>query len=194
MAIPNSPFSFETLGAEVDRFLSGLSSYANEYLSAANASAGEVKTTLKNIVPRLTGDFMVNLTENETSFILTCELPGVEKEDISIKLLNPTTVLIKTADEEKSGVVTKTIEESDAVTETTEESGAVTETTEGTTFTPAEENTYHLHEIKKQPRQRTIDLPSEVAKEGGKATFKNGILELILPKACPTAEIGIEIE
>lgn len=172
--MPNSPFSFETLGAEVDRFLSGLGSYASEYLSAANASAGEVKTTLKNIMPRLTGDFAVDLTENETSFILTCELPGVEKEDISIKLLNPTTVLIKTAGEE--------------------ESGAVTETTEETTFTPAEENTYHLHEIKKQSRQRTVVLPAEAAKEGGKATFKNGILELILPKAGPCAEIIIEIE
>lgn len=178
MSMPNSPFSFEMLGSELDRFLSGLGAQASEYLSAANLSAGEFKTTLKNVMPRLAGDFAVDLTENDTNYIIICELPGVAKENISIKLLNPTTVLIKTNIDEGLEVAT----------ELPAEEGEVPENA------PIKTTTYHLHEIKNQSRQRTVLLPADATAKGAKATFNNGILELILPKTDPEEGIAIEIE
>jgi len=173
MSMPNSPFSFEMLGSELDRFLSGLSTHASEYLSAVTDSAGDVSTTLKNVMPRITGDFAVDLTENETSFIITCELPGIEKEKISIQLLNPTTVLIKTIVDDAKEVSTEPSTENVAA---------------------PEEATYHLHEIKTQSRERTVILPTNATCKEAKATFKNGILELILNKATPDKGMNIKIE
>lgn len=181
--MPNSPFSFEMLGSEIDHFLSNLGTYASEYLSVANASAGEFKTTLKNVVPRMAGDFAVDLTENETSFIITCELPGVEKKNISIILLDPTTIIIKTSATKVNATKAKKASSKPSAEEvaTLEEANAGKET-------------YHLHEIKDQSRERTVILPSKATCKGSKATFKNGILELILTKATPDKGIAIKIE
>ena len=76
--------------------------------------------------------------------------------------------------------VTRTITASDL---------AVSELTE-----TAEEENYYLRERKACSGERTITLPAKATAEGAKATFKNGIMELILPKCAPEEGIRIEIE
>lgn len=171
MALSNLPFSFENLGAELDRFLTELGNQASEYITTASASAGEVKSTLKNVVPRMIGDFPVDLTENETGYLITCEIPGIAKENLSVKLLTPTLLQIKTIPEE--------------IAEPAAEDGVLE---------PADvpQETYHLHERRNGERQRTIVLPSSAKPQGAKATFVNGILEVMLPK--DTSDEGIEIK
>lgn len=190
------PFSFEMLGVELDKFFSSLGTHASEYLNAANVSTGEVKTLLKNVVPRITGDFPVDLAENETSFIITCEITGVEKQNLSIKLLNPTTVLIKAEIEEPESKEDEEI----GIKENAESDAPDTEMkTEGDSDTksssiPTNEETYHLHELKNKTRQRTIILPAKVTSTGAHATFKNGIVEITLAKEEPDSGMTIDIE
>ncbi|HJJ39501.1 MAG TPA: Hsp20/alpha crystallin family protein [Methanocorpusculum sp.] len=158
MAVPSLPFSFESLGTEIDRFLSELGSYAADYLPVSD----ETKNTIRNVIPKTYTDISVDVTETDTQFIITCDIPGVEKENITLRLVNPTTVLIKTA---------------------------VSEDRETTN-----EDAYYLRERKVCSGERTISLPAKATAEGAKATFKNGIMELTLPKYVPEEGTRIEIE
>ena len=90
--IPYS-FSFETLGNSLDSFLSDVSSRA----VSAMPRPEYVKTTVRNAVPRISGNFNVDLTETDDALIITCDLPGFTKEDVSVKLIDGRTVVIHTA-------------------------------------------------------------------------------------------------
>lgn len=56
------------------------------------------------------------------------------------------------------------------------------------------EKNYWRKEIRKGSFARTIPLPSEVKTEGAKASFKDGVLTITLPKVEPAKEIGEEIK
>ena len=92
MSIKFSPFSFGTLGSELDTLFSEMEERAENLASRSES----FKTMAKNAVPRITGDFHVDLCETPAEIIITCDLPGVEKEDVSVKLLNETSLQIKT--------------------------------------------------------------------------------------------------
>ncbi|MDO5846911.1 MAG: Hsp20/alpha crystallin family protein [Methanocorpusculum sp.] len=154
------PFSFETLGSQIDHLISEFGEYASSHIPEGD----DVKNSIRTVIPKLPGDLSVDLAETEKEFIVTCDLPGAEKENVIIKLQNPTTLYIK-ADMESA----------------TAEGAAIAESAE----------TYHLRERRVRSRERTLQLPSGVTAEGAKATFKNGIMELILPKI--TLEEGVEI-
>ncbi len=159
MSIRFCPLSFGTLGSELDTLFSEMEERA-ETLAARSES---LKTIAKNAVPRLTGDFHVDLCETPTEIIITCDLPGIEKQDVSVKLLNETSLQIKTTYDRE---VSKT-----------DSSGI-----------------YHLRERRSGSGERIIHLPAEVLSEGAKASFKNGIMEITLPKAVKDPGVPIEIE
>ena len=92
MPIRFCPFSFGTLGSELDTFFSEMEGRAENLASRSES----LKTIAKNAVPRITGDFHVDLCETPGEIIITCDLPGIEKEDVSVKLLNESSLLIKT--------------------------------------------------------------------------------------------------
>ncbi len=146
-------FSFGSLGNSIDSLISEMETRA----LASVPKPDYIKTTVKNAVPRITGNFNVDVTEVDDALIVTCDLPGFEKSDVSIRLINPETLVIKTQ------VCSETV------------------------FT----GTYHLRERRTDAGQRTILLPVAVTSDGAKATFRNGILELVLPKVKP--EEGEEI-
>jgi HSP20 family protein len=53
---------------------------------------------------------------------------------------------------------------------------------------------YHRRELLKGEFQRTLQLPAHVDSENVKATFKEGILELILPKLGNDSPKKIKVE
>ncbi|HHM05123.1 MAG TPA: Hsp20/alpha crystallin family protein [Gammaproteobacteria bacterium] len=57
-----------------------------------------------------------------------------------------------------------------------------------------EKGDYHRHEIATGTYSRTLMLPSAVKGEQAKATFRNGLLELILPKAAPARRQKVQVE
>lgn len=57
-----------------------------------------------------------------------------------------------------------------------------------------EKGDYYRSEISRGEYARTLTLPAEIDEEKVKATFKNGILELNLPKLVQSARKTVEIE
>ena len=57
-----------------------------------------------------------------------------------------------------------------------------------------EKGEYYRCEISRGTFSRTVALPSDVDSEGGKAKFKDGVLELTLPKIEKTKRRSIKIE
>ena len=84
-------FSFGAVGNSLDAFFSAVESRA----MSAVPSTDYLKSTMKNAVPRFSGDFSVDLTETDEALIITCDLPGFEKADVSVKLLDSETLSIK---------------------------------------------------------------------------------------------------
>lgn len=57
-----------------------------------------------------------------------------------------------------------------------------------------EEGEYYRREISRGEFSRTLTLPAEVDSTKAKASFKDGVLELILPKLEPTQRRTIKVE
>jgi len=150
--------TFEQLGSSLDAFFSKIETRVNDTIPPVNT----VKSTIFNTPARIKSDLAINLAETDTTFIITCDIPGIEKSQIQVKLLSQTSLNIKiNVDKNK-------IEE--------------------------ENVTYILKERKDEPRERTIILPSSVSPEDAKATFNNGVMEIILTKAQKEEATEISIE
>lgn len=155
MSFTPYPFTFGFLGSSIDSLISEMEERAHAMIPTQDY----LRSTMKNAVPRMTGSFNVDVTEVEDNLIVTCDLPGFNKSDVSVKLVNPETIVIKTEKYESC--------DSDKYNADSFE---------------REKPVYHLRERRIGSGQRTIFLPRAVTNEGAKATFRNGILELILPK------------
>jgi len=57
-----------------------------------------------------------------------------------------------------------------------------------------EKDDYHRREISQGSFSRTVALPASVQSDQAKASFKNGMLELTLPKAVPAKRHNIKVE
>lgn len=102
----------------------------------------------------------VDILNREEDFLIKAELPGVEKKDIKISLVNNMLTLEASMDKEEK-----------------EEKGE-----------------YYRQEICSGVFRRTIDLPELVKEEEAKATFKNGILELVVPKVKKAKRTTVKVD
>lgn len=95
MSIRPYQFSFTSLGNELDSLFAEMESRACALMNQSGASTlpAAVKSGNYSVFG---SDFHVDLCENENEIIVVTDLPGVEKENISIKLLNPETLMIRT--------------------------------------------------------------------------------------------------
>ena len=107
----------------------------------------------------------VDVVEKENGYSLSVELPGYGKDDVDIKVDN-NVLTISAAEEEKK----------------VEESGE------------KEEVRYVLNERSSRHFTRTFVLPKEVDKDHIEASFKNGLLELDIPKTPKAAPKKISIK
>ncbi|MCS7181197.1 MAG: Hsp20/alpha crystallin family protein [bacterium] len=106
--------------------------------------------------------FDVDIYEDADNVIVKAEIPGMNKEDISVSLTEDTiTISGKKAEEKK-----------------------------------VEKENYYRKEIRTGSFSRSFTLPCGVDKEKVKAVYKNGILEITLPKLEKekTKEVKIEVE
>ncbi len=106
--------------------------------------------------------FDVDIYEDAENVVIKAELPGINKEDISVSLTEDTvTISGKKAEEKK-----------------------------------IEKENYYRKEIRTGSFSRSFTLPCAVDKDKVKATYKNGILEIVLPKSEKekAKEVKIEVE
>lgn len=157
MSITPYVFSFGLLGSELDSLFAEMEQRA----SALVPSTDNIKSAVKNVVPRIMGDFNVDICENDTDIVVVADIPGAEKENVSVNLLNENTLVIKTK-------IDNVVEDN--------------------------QGTYHLRERRCEAGERTIILPKSVTSDGAKASFKNGIMEVSLPKTQKDTGTQILIE
>lgn len=110
--------------------------------------------TLERAIPR------VDIIERDSDMVIRAEMPGIEKENIDVSLVNNTLMLKATSRKEEK----------------------------------EEEGEYHRQEISSSSYQRSIALPAEIDEQVGKATFKNGVLEITFAKKKVTKRSSIKIE
>ncbi|MDN7024261.1 Hsp20 family protein [Methanoculleus sp. FWC-SCC1] len=92
---------------------------------------------------------LVDVSEHPGEVVIAADCPGVERQDVSLRLLDPMTLRIAIQRE--------------AATETEREG-------------------YYMRERTVGAVSRDVSLPAEVTEQGAQATFKNGVLEVRLPK------------
>lgn len=102
----------------------------------------------------------IDLLEHEEAFVATVDLPGFERDDVSIEVTDHTLQI--EAEREES------LEEESAQ--------------------------YLRRERHQESARRSIQLPGDVDKENVKATMKNGVLTITLPKLDVEESQKIEIE
>ncbi len=102
----------------------------------------------------------IDVYENEDNLVVKAELPGMNKEDISITIEGDTLVL--------SGRKSQTKEE--------------------------KKENYYRKEIREGAFSRSIEIPYPVDKEKVSATYKDGVLEITLPKTPEVKRKSIKVE
>lgn len=156
MSIRSCQFGFSSLGSEIDSLFTEIEACATSLMNQSGAS--NLPAAVKNSGMSIFGNnFQVDLCENENEIIVTSDLPDLEKDNISVKLLDPDTLVIKAEQIGDAG-------------------------------------TYHRRERRNGCMQRSIHLPSPVANRGAKASFKNGVMEIVLKKEIADEGVHIEIE
>jgi len=102
----------------------------------------------------------VDMIDKKNEIVVKAEVPGVEKDDISISLTDNTLTI--------KGETKKEKEEKD--------------------------EDYYYSEISYGSFARTLTLPEKVQSDKVKANFKNGILEIHLPKSPESKAKEIKVE
>jgi HSP20 family protein len=107
-------------------------------------------------------EFNVDIYEDADNIVIKAEIPGVNKEDISVSLTDDTVTISGKKTEEKK----------------------------------IEKENYYRKEIRTGSFSRSFTLPCAVDREKVKATYKNGVLEIVLPKSEKekAKEVKIEVE
>jgi len=102
----------------------------------------------------------MNVSEKEGKYVLNAELPGIDKDNLSISIDNNVVTITGKKEESK------------------EEQGA----------------TFYLKESTYGAFSRSIRLPSEVDEDKVEASFKDGVLKLIMPHKEEQKKRRIEIK
>jgi len=145
-----------------------------------------------------------DVKENKENYVLHGELPGLEQKDVSIEWTDGTTLTIsgRTEVEREEGTPPKQLQarvqdettpdqnnngdnESTAVA-TTEKAGDVVKANEGSKYWITERSVGEF--------RRNFSFPARVDQDNVKASLKNGILSITVPKARGGARKKVEIE
>ncbi len=103
---------------------------------------------------------VVNIEETESEYLISAELPGMEKKDIHISLENN---ILALSGEKKSE-------------------------------SKSEEKNFHRYERSYGKFYRSFELPHSVDREKIDASYKNGVLNISLPKAEEAKPKQIEVK
>jgi HSP20 family protein len=160
----------------------------DDYANLARSGVpGEMKS-LRSFQPNF------DVSETKTGYTLHGELPGIEQKNVNIEWTDGNTLTI-------SGRIESSYESGQS-----EEQGRVED--EGATSTEVT-TTNNKKEVEQaspnQPKlwvsersvgefHRSFSFPSRVDQDGVKASLKNGILEIVVPKAAKPANKKISIE
>lgn len=102
----------------------------------------------------------VDMIDRENEIVLRAELPGINKEDISISLAGDSITIEGHSKKEEGD----------------------------------EKGNYKRREIRSSAFSRSLWLPAEVDSDAAKAAFKDGVLEVTLPKTAAAQRKKIQVD
>ena len=103
---------------------------------------------------------VVNLKETEKEFVLTAEVPGLQKDQLDVNIMEESVTIRGERKEEKE----------------------------------TKEQSYYYRESSFGSFQRVVPLPAPIVADKAKATLKDGVLSLTLPKAEPAKSRAVKIK
>jgi len=181
----------------------------DDYANLTRSGLPEVKS-LRSFQPKF------DVSETKDEYTLHGELPGIDQKNVNIEWTDGNTLTISGRTEssyesgpapEEQGKVTEAGEDNKAHQPTVEdEAGASTEapketSTEVTTTNdkqevskPTDAPKFWVSERSVGEFHRTFSFPARVDQDAVKASLKNGILEIIVPKAAKPVNKKINIE
>lgn len=146
------------------------------------------RTGRSRTTPSFSPSFDVRETEN--SYHLDGELPGIAQKDIDIEFADPQTLVVKGRVEREYHTEPKADSEGDHQA-TVEDEDSANKQVEKTT---QPQFRYWAHERSIGEFQRTFNFPSRVDQDVVKASLKNGILSVVVPKATAASAKKITVE
>ncbi|KAK1811597.1 hypothetical protein LTR12_014036 [Friedmanniomyces endolithicus] len=192
--------------------------YANHVMTASERDAPSAFTSsLKRFQPKF------DVTESNDNYELHGELPGIEQKDVNIEFTDAQTLVIKGQTEQvreqgqrPSGLLEgqaeqnkitdggeqtanshqATVEDENAPKESEEptDSAMTSEVTQQEPQAATPQSKYWVRELNRGSFSRTFSFPSRVDHDAVKASMKNGILSVVIPKAAAPQARRINIE
>lgn len=142
-----------------------------------NHRSSRQSPTLRSFAPRF------DVRESADAYHLDGELPGIAQKDINIEFTDSQTLVVKGRTEREY-----------TTTEPQAENGGEQAEAESTTSKAKQQHRYWASERSVGEFQRTFSFPTRVDQDAVKASLKNGILSVLVPKATATATKKITIE
>lgn len=194
---------------EFSPMFSLLDDYAS-HVAARNGSSSLAKS-LKTFQPKF------DVKENKENYELHGELPGIEQKNIQIEFTDPQTLTIKGRTEhhreegtKPTGLIGEAAEQG-KITEGEAENGyhkpsvedesqeqqvekASTTTEASTTKNESPSSRYWVSERSVGQFARTFAFPTRIDQEHVKASLRDGILSIVIPKAAAPVSRKIQIE
>ncbi|KAL2852567.1 HSP20-like chaperone [Aspergillus pseudodeflectus] len=156
-------------------------------------------TSVRSFAPRF------DVRETKDAYLLDGELPGIAQKDIDIEFTDPQTLVVKgrsereyhssNVSENTSSSSTPAAEKQPQVEDAPEGEGTVVRTGgEKQVAKHTEKPRYWVSERSVGEFQRTFSFPSRVDQDAVKASLKDGILSVLVPKAAPPSSKKIAIQ
>ena len=130
-----------------------------------------------------------DVRESESAFHLDGELPGIAREDINIEFTDPQTLVVKGRTEREyhhSSEPSKDQSNTEQAVETADKASKNNKS--------VGQHRYWASERSVGEFSRTFSFPNRVDQDHVKASLKNGILSILVPKATASATKKITIE
>jgi HSP20 family molecular chaperone IbpA len=165
--------------------------------SGRSGQASSSSSSISSFAPRF------DVRESKDAYHLDGELPGIAQKDIEIEFSDPQTLNIKgrAVREYHSNNVDNETENANAPKpasvedENNDNDKAVQKTSDKKEVSkPANNYKYWVSERSVGEFHRAFNFPSRVDQDGVKASLKNGVLSVLVPKAAPPASRKISIE
>ncbi|KUL84233.1 hypothetical protein ZTR_06920 [Talaromyces verruculosus] len=165
--------------------------------SGRSGHSAASSSSISSFAPRF------DVRESKDAYHLDGELPGIAQKDIEIEFSDPQTLNIK------GRAVREYHSNADSETETGNSPKPASVEDENSDAGKAVQKTSDKKEVSKQAQNnfkywvsersvgefhRSFNFPSRINQDGVKASLKNGVLSVVVPKAAPPASRKISIE
>ncbi|CAG8491298.1 14390_t:CDS:1 [Funneliformis caledonium] len=128
----------------------------------------------------------VDVSESDKNYVVEAEVPGMKKEDLSVEFLDDNTLLLKGKVEKGTAAPAEGMRTVDNTGDTIAAEGSTDSTPTGEVVEAGgaalDEPKFWTSERMRGHFQRSFQFPGKIDPENSKASYKNGILSIVIPK------------